>query len=804
MAVDRTGRRLRRQLIAFNLAVLVTVLVFVGFGAVVQRRILIDGAEGTVVTVARSMEAHFDTVFRGTFGLLRAIDTTMTFSQDTDPLVLLGQMGVGLSELRGLEEIALLTPEREVTAFWGSLPDATVRSLARRTQLAGGKDGTALGGPLFYTGADGSDRWLIPLGHPTVGGGWLVAYLGSDLIEAYSAALGFGPSGVVGLMRNDGVLLARVPSVAQMGTNLLGLTPLGAHIESGDRSGVYIGQSGLDGRERVTAFASVPSAPVTAYVGIAMSDLLRDFVPWILTQLLAAVALVGVAVALSLLLARAAAGERRVQRELATTQALAAAMLDATVDGLVAVDGEDRIIAMNPSAGLMFGIDQRDAHGLPVQRFLPSQWSLADANPRKPVEIALDGRPVSLVLSIHVPGEAAAGPVRVLTLHDLTHEIEQRQMLERTENMRMIGQLTGGVAHDFNNILTIISLNLEMMGTIISESPVWEEYGLPAVRATARGASLTGHLLAFARRQPLSPEVVDPNAALHSMKALLERTVGECWTIELFPAEDAWPVLVDLSQLETALINLALNARDAMADGGSIVVETRNVTVDPGQGEPLPGDYVRLSVADQGTGMPPEVMERVFEPFFTTKPVGKGTGLGLSMVYGFAKQSNGHLTIYSEVGRGTTVKLYLPRALARPAFERKERAEDRRLPNIVVLVVEDDADVRRAAVRALAGLGLTTVEARDAEEALSMARAGVAFDLLFTDVVLPRRTGRDLAQDLRAERPGLAVLFTSGYTEGAMVQHGRLEPGVVLLSKPYTPAELRRQVFRALAVPAGP
>jgi len=404
----------------------------------------------------------------------------------------------------------------------------------------------------------------------------------------------------------------------------------------------------------------------------------------------------------------------------------------------------------------------------------------------------------------------------------LEHEVQQRrsaeamverfQKIEATEaqvrqaqKMEAVGQLTGGVAHDFNNILTVITGTIEMLADAVKDRPQLVQITDLIAAAATRGADLTRHLLAFARRQPLQPRSVDVNALVIDTTRLLRRTLGEHIEIESMLAHDCAPAMIDPSQLSTAILNLALNARDAMPDGGKLTLETRNVVLDDNYArmnpEMLPGNYVLIAVSDSGEGIPTNLLEKVFEPFFTTKDVGKGSGLGLSMVYGFVKQSNGHIKIYSEPGHGTTLKLYLPQAgasaetvLADEDVTTAERGDG------IILIVEDDDLVREYVVAQVDRLGYTTRAASRAADALDILDGPEPIDLLFTDVIMPGgMNGRQLAIEAQKRRPGIKVLYTSGYTENAIVHHGRLDPGVLLLTKPYLSSDLARMLRTALA-----
>jgi signal transduction histidine kinase len=371
--------------------------------------------------------------------------------------------------------------------------------------------------------------------------------------------------------------------------------------------------------------------------------------------------------------------------------------------------------------------------------------------------------------------------------------------LRQAQKVETIGQLTGGVAHDFNNLLGVIIGNLDLLIDMLRPDPARAELAESALSAALRGAELTKRLLAVARQQPLSARAIDINERLPGMVAMLRRTLGEAIDIRTALAPDLWPARADPSQVEDALLNLAINARDAMPGGGALMIETANVRLDESYpaavAEIAPGDYVALSVTDTGEGMAAEVIERATEPFFTTKPPGEGTGLGLSMIYGFAKQSGGHLSIYSEVGVGTTVRLYLPRArdadageeAAPPAGATPSRGGER------ILVVDDNPALRKVTLRQLTELGYACRDADSGPAALAILDAGERFDLLFTDVGLPDGvSGYDLARLAEQRQPGLKVLFTTGYAH-AHREDDRHEP-VHVLRKPYRSHELAQTV----------
>ncbi len=401
--------------------------------------------------------------------------------------------------------------------------------------------------------------------------------------------------------------------------------------------------------------------------------------------------------------------------------------------------------------------------------------------------------------------DAEGRAIRLLgSMNNVTERVQLEERLRQSQKLEAVGQLTGGIAHDFNNLLTIILGNAEAL----EEAVAHDETLRPQIEminvAADRGAELTRRLLAFSRRQTLAPRSLDINALLSEMAPLLRRTLGEHVRVDIVTTPDLWPTEVDAGQLEAAILNLALNARDAMDAGGSLTIETANAPLDADYAatevEVEAGNYVVVVVTDTGHGMTPDIVGRAFEPFFTTKEVGKGSGLGLSMVFGFVKQSGGHVRIYSEPGEGTAVKLYFPRAdLPKAEARTKPVARQAVGGTEAILVVEDEALVRDHVVQQLRALGYSVLSANDGPEALALLEAGAAVDLLFTDVVMPGgMSGRDLAERANSLRPGLRVLFTSGYTESSIFHQGRLQPGAELLSKPYRRDLLAAKVRKVL------
>lgn len=407
---------------------------------------------------------------------------------------------------------------------------------------------------------------------------------------------------------------------------------------------------------------------------------------------------------------------------------------------------------------------------------------------------------------------------RDAALRELTERLEQRvaeevaerakaeEALQQSQKMEAVGQLTGGIAHDFNNMLAVVVGSLDILGRKLGDAdPRLTRYLEAAQEGARRATALTARLLAFSRQQTLRPKPLDANRLVSDMTELLRHALGASVKLETVIAGGLWRVHADESQIENAILNLAINARDAMPDGGLLTIETQNAYLDERYVTAHPGlhagQYVMIAVTDTGAGMPPDVVAKAFDPFFTTKEVGKGTGLGLSQVYGFVKQSGGHVAIYSEPGDGTTIKLYLPR------FSGTEAGDDERKPGLaaikgfsgeLVLVVEDEPAVRSFSVDALLELGYTVIDAGSAAEALTLLDDHPDVVLLFTDVVMPDQNGRKLAEEVRRRRPGLPVLFTTGYSRNAIVHNGVLDPGVQMIGKPFTVAELGQRVREVL------
>lgn len=509
---------------------------------------------------------------------------------------------------------------------------------------------------------------------------------------------------------------------------------------------------------------------------------------------------------------------KRAEEAAGRERQLSELLVESSIEGIIGLDREFCYTLWNPAMEAMSGVRRGQLIGRKVFDVRPDLIGT-------PMEAAwratMQGRPTTIRdRPYHFPASGRAGfyeadfvplygPDRAIMgglafLRDTTERRRIEEQLRQAQKMEAVGQLTGGVAHDFNNLLTVIMGNLDALQRHLTDDTGVDRMIAASMRAANRAATLTHRLLAFARRQPLEPRPVDVNKLISGMSDMLRRSIGENITIETVLAGELWRAVADPNQLEGALLNLAVNSRDAMPDGGKLVIETANVHLDEayaaGHEDVQVGPCVMIAVSDSGSGMPKAVVEKAFEPFFTTKGIGQGTGLGLSQVYGFAKQSGGHVKIYSEVGEGTTVRLYLQRLATSESYS------DTDLPPDVgdargetVLVVEDDDDVRAYSVNVLKELGYRVMEAPNGPAALDVLETKADISLLFTDVGLPGGlNGRQLADEALRWRPDLKVLFTTGYARTAIVHQGRLDPDVELIMKPFTYAALAAKIRHVL------
>jgi PAS domain S-box-containing protein len=517
---------------------------------------------------------------------------------------------------------------------------------------------------------------------------------------------------------------------------------------------------------------------------------------------------------------------KRSDKALLESAARMRAVVDTAVDGVILIDAQGTVLMFNPACERLFDYASEEVVGQNVRMLMPAPYrqehdrylsNYHGTGERKIIGIGREvvgqrknGTTFPMDLSV---GEAKqeGQSVFVGIIHDLSDRKRTEEQLIQAQKMETVGQLSGGIAHDFNNLLTVIIGNSETLGDRLKARPDLKQLSDTVLGAGERGAELTRRLLAFSRRQVLQPVAIDCQRLIDDMNELLRRTLREDIEIATTHAQGLPRALVDPPQLESAILNLALNAQDAMPMGGHLTIATTDAVLDERyrdeHPEVLPGEYVMVSVTDDGSGMPPDVLERVFEPFYTTKDVGKGSGLGLSMVYGFVKQSNGHVSIYSEPGLGTTVRLYLPTARADVADRIEGPARDAtpQRGSELVLVVEDDNFVRGYAVASLESLGYRVMTAHNGRAALERLSNGDKPDILFTDIVMPGGvSGLDLAERAQVLQPGMRVLFASGYPLETLASRGKLNVASMILNKPYRKAELAQRIREALdAPPAG-
>ena len=507
------------------------------------------------------------------------------------------------------------------------------------------------------------------------------------------------------------------------------------------------------------------------------------------------------------IIVRSASRLERSQLELAGRSRLLQATLESLRDPIFVIDDERTVVAWNeafaklalwePGKQAPPTLDQLLSDRSPATRALLLPLDLGAMSPKGSavVRVAHDGRDYEIYR-----GEMSGGGAVVRCI-DITEKLHDEAALRQGQKMEATGQLTGGMAHDFNNILQVIRANLDLLKGEVGDNAAMASRVQSATAAADRGARLTQQLLAFARRQPLTPQPTNVARLVGDLADLMRHSLGERIAIELKVTDDPWNAKVDAGQLENAILNLSINARDAMPDGGTVRVEVSNATLDRRYAalhpDVTPGPYVLVDVGDTGTGMPPEVVAQAFDPFFTTKGDGRGTGLGLSMVYGFVRQSNGHIRIDSAIGQGTSVKLYLPRT-EDPVPEEQTDSGSAVSGTERILVVEDSEDVRRAVVDMLAGWGYRVEAAEDPDVALALLEKDPAFDLLFTDIVMPGTiTAVELAQHAQRLRPGIAVLLTSGFARGLIPDHTR--SGYPMIAKPYSSDALSAKLRSVLS-----
>jgi PAS domain S-box-containing protein len=652
--------------------------------------------------------------------------------------------------------------------------------------------------------------------------GFVAATFQPERLRGFYGAVDTGVQGIIQLVHPEGYLLFRQPAAQPPTRELRADHPVLTGVRSGSARGFVHAPLDPGGDPYLTAWRNLSRPPLIVTVSIGERDALSG---WYAETFVASGVVAGMGLMLAIAGLWISASSRAYSHALAERDAadetLRAsenrfqAVMDHAPVFVVLKDLDGRYTFVNRALERRLGksvasvvgktTDQvfDDAYG-EVHRALEQRVLSEKAPVQAEVVSPHPSGPRSLLVVKFPIFDARRELQAIGTIStDITDQKHAEAQFAHSQKMEAVGQLTGGMAHDFNNILTVVIGMSEVLADAVADKPELAATVRMIDEAASRGAGLIHNLLAFSRKQPLQPQSININALVESAGALLRRTLGEDIDIEVQPEADVWPALVDPSQLTNAILNLAINARDAMPGGGKLTIETGNVILDAeyaqAHAELRAGPHVMVAVSDTGSGIPVELLDRVFEPFFTTKSKDRGTGLGLSMVYGFVKQSNGHIKIYSEEGHGTTVKIYLPRAA-----ETGEAVSDTAETTVAggseaILVVEDDAQVRDYVTAQLKRLGYATAAVENAAEALALMDAGAEFDLLLTDVILPGgMNGRQLAEETVRRRPRMKVLYTSGYTEDAIVHQGRLDPGVLLLAKPYRKTDLARIIRQAL------
>ena len=678
------------------------------------------------------------------------------------------------------------------------------------------------------------DRWIFTVSrrfnNPDGSfGGIVAATISVDRLASLYDALNVGDDGIVTLFHSNGMVLARSPTDDRAIGQNLSDGPLFRDGVSQGNAGTMKATSPADNKARILAYRSLNNLPLSVVVGLSLDN---ELAAWRRYASISAATTLAIAALILLILSfmqrrihqsirdeeRFVEAELRRKEELEKySQQLQKAQEIANIgtwrmvigSGVIEISPLLQRLAGRPATG----VEDHDQAALTIHPedqdayFAAREASIRTRQPQQ-IEYRLirpDGSLSYRWSEMQCEYDDKGEPYAVFAIvQDITERKTTEEQLRQSQKMETIGHLTGGVAHDFNNLLMVVMGNLDLLLDRLRQDPDTAGIVNAAISAAERGAALTRQLLAYARRQPLAPSELDVNAAIQNISGLLRRTLGEQIQIETILGGGLWHALADATQVENAIINLAINARDAMPAGGKLTLETANASFDDAYAglndDVAPGQYVMIAVTDTGTGMPANVVARAFEPFFTTKPVGRGTGLGLSMVYGFAKQSGGHAKIYSELGHGTTVKLYLPRASGVAAAQTaSSETATQNSNNETILVVEDDELVRATVERMLKELNYKILMAQTAEAALPILESDAQIDLLFTDVGLPGKMGgKALAERAEALRPGLPVLYSSGYTQNSIIHQGRLDADVELLSKPYKKADLARRLRTVL------
>lgn len=824
---------MKKAVILANLAFAAVLAGAIAVQSMVDRQQTLDAGFESSETLTRALAQHTrqvaDTLVVG-LGTLAAQFNELDSGGTLDRQRLHRLLATRQAESALTYSYYVLDAQGRVLAVSGNNdPSPTDMSWLPNFQAARGgeQEGLTLGVPRVGTAGNAEGRDIVTVSQRLVGddgefAGIVAANISLSYMRQFYDSLRSVDGDVVGLIDGD-VLIIRSPPSDIVGRSLSG-TQLYQSIEQGDGSGRLLGQArDGDGVDRLISHQDVPGRNLTVYVGLDLGAVLAPWYGRLYFKILIGVLACALFMAASILGMRflrardeALKAEEASKREIET-------IFTSISDGVVVLDRDWRFTYLNEeaerilrsSADDLLGRNMWDAFPDGVDTVAYREYNRAVETGR-PARFSLYFAPLAAHLDVRAyPHEGGL----TLYFQDVTERVETDERLRQAQKMEAVGQLTGGVAHDFNNLLTVILGNAESLveelgdtGSGDRRQELLKTQADMICQAGTRASELTHRLLAFARKQPLNPRLTHINRLIGDTESLLRRTLTETIDIELVRGSGLWEALVDPHELQNALLNLAINARDAMPEGGKLTIETANMSVDMDYGKMhgiQAGQYVTVAVSDTGTGMDAATVERAFDPFFTTKPEGKGSGLGLSMVYGFARQSGGHVKIYSEPEQGTTVRLYLPRSAADepPAPTAEQLSVDTgELPegDERVLVVEDDDMVRQYAVSSLRRLGYRVEACAEAHPALRELRDNGPFDLLLTDVVLTGGlSGRQLADQALQEFPELKVLYMSGYTENAIVHHGRLDRGVHLLNKPFRVAHLARRLREVIDGPGG-
>jgi PAS domain S-box-containing protein len=818
-------------IVAFTALLLVMLWMALRYQLVYDETTTLDGARRSGANLTRAFAEHVDGTLRPIDRGLRNVKTLIESGAGADEVA--PALQATATQNGGLRLAVQLGPDGRIIRF-GAAPDTPLPEI-----------GTFLGDREYFRSEAELDVGRMRISKPLAGqltgrrilvlsrrvnrpdrsfGGLVYVSFDAAFLAGFFSDLDIGPNGTFTIVGTDMVVRDIVSGNGRserfVGTNIAN-SPLAAAVTRAP-SGTYDTFSVLDGVHRIVSYRTLPQYGLIVVTADAYDDVLSGFRQrrfWLVTSAATMSALLIFAAGLLLRRARL---QREAETALRQSEERFRALIENSNDMVIVVDRAGTIIYRSPSTAQQIGISDKDVIGRSMfDRIHPDDCPAAREAlaallqfPDRQVHLRSriksdDGWSLiawSARNALAVPGVGGI----ILNSLDITETERLEEQLRQVQRLDAIGKLTGGVAHDFNNLLAVIIGNLDLVATELKSRGDLHAMVEAALGASERGAALTRSLLAFSRQQPLAPSTIDLNKLVREIADLLRRTVPENIEIQFNPAVDLWPCEVDPGELQNALLNLVVNARDAMPDGGRLIVETANAALDAryaaNHDDVSPGQYVMLAVSDTGIGMAPEIAAKAFEPFFTTKEVGRGTGLGLSMVYGFAKQSGGHAKISSEPGRGTTVRIFLPHsAHALDPSTSRTIGTSLKSQGEKILVVEDAPDMRALTLKLLHSLGYAAVGVGNGLEALRALEQGLRFDLLLTDVVLPgHMNGRLLAEAVQRRYSAMKILYMSGYTEDAILNQGRLDRGIHLLQKPFLrqdlAAKLRLLLDRAAEV----